>query len=131
MNTEQTNKNNFMYYVLNNEDQLKTSHRSLWQQYFKKTLQGQERKERFRKTEMVFIKIYNLHHIYYIGNCLVNLLPGLLRRQKQKIACCFFCCCFFSFFAVPTIVKTAMEALPLLIIYLFNYGRLDLVLNIC
>ena len=36
------------------------------------------------------------------------------------------------FFAVPIIVKTAMEAFPFLVIYLFNYGGLYLkyVLNI-
>ena len=35
------------------------------------------------------------------------------------------------FFAVPTILETAMEVLPLLVIYLLNWGRLDLVLNMC
>ena len=56
----------------------------------KKPLQGQERKERFHKTKKVFRKIYNLHHIYYLGNCLVNLFAGLLQRQKYQIAFFFF-----------------------------------------
>ena len=72
--------------------------------------------------------------IYYLGNCLVNLFPTMqvwyfcLCRSlstKTKIPNCI------AFFAVPTIVETAMEALPLLIIYLFNQGRLDLVFSMC
>ena len=36
-----------------------------------------------------------------------------------------------NFFPVQAITETAMEALPLLVIYLFNSGELDLVLKIC
>ena len=34
-------------------------------------------------------------------------------------------------FPVPAIMETTMEALPLLAIYLFNSGKLYLVLKIC
>ena len=52
----------------------------------KNPLQSQERKELFRKTKSVFVKIFNLYHFYYIGNCLVNFFPGLLQIQKYQIA---------------------------------------------
>ena len=73
MNTEKTSENIFTYCILDNEDQLKTSHRRLRKNISKKPLQGQDKKELFRETKKVFIKIQNLHHIYYLANCLVNL----------------------------------------------------------
>ena len=30
-----------------------------------KSLQGQDGKERFRKTKKVYTEIYNIHHIYF------------------------------------------------------------------
>ena len=60
MNIEQKSKNIFKYCILNNEDQLNTSHGRLGWKYFqkkKKPLQGWDRKELFRKTKKVFIKI--------------------------------------------------------------------------
>ena len=56
----------------------------------KKPLQGQERKERFHKTKKVFRKIYNLHHIYYLGNCLVNLFAGGFYKDKNTKLLFFF-----------------------------------------
>ena len=35
----------------------------------------------FTQCENVFIKIYNIHHIY----CLANLFPGILKRPKFQI----------------------------------------------
>ena len=64
-----------------------------------------------RKT---FVKLF--HHIYYLANYLINLFFGLLQRHENQIAQFFF----LFFFAVPTIVEAAMEALPLLVIYFFN-----------
>ena len=57
MSTKQTSENIFKYCTLNNEDQLKTSHRRLGQEYIKKSLQNQDGKDLFRKTKKVFIKI--------------------------------------------------------------------------
>lgn len=37
----------------------------------------------------------------------------------------------YNFVPVPTVVETVMEAIPLLVMYLFNYGGLDLVLERC
>ena len=76
-----------------------------------KKLQDQDGKKLFSKTEKVLIKIYNIHHIYCLAYCLANLFPGLLERPKCQIV---------YLFPVPNIVETAMEAFPLLVIYLFN-----------
>ena len=57
MNTEKTSENIFTYCILDNEDQLKTSHRRLRKNISKKPLQGQDKKELFCETKKVFIKI--------------------------------------------------------------------------
>ena len=57
MNTDKTSENIFTYCILDNEDQLKTSHRRLRKNISKKPLQGQDKKELFRETKKVFIKI--------------------------------------------------------------------------
>ena len=74
----------------------------------RKNLQDQDGKELFCKTKK---KIYRNIKSPCLANCLVNLFLQLLQRQKYQIA---------VFFVVPIIVETAMEALPLLVIYLFN-----------
>ena len=62
------------------EDQLKTSPGVGVKVFRKKTPQGQgEGEEIFCKTKKVIIKIYNLHHIYYLANSLANLYLGLLQ----------------------------------------------------
>ena len=56
MNTKQTSENILLYCTLNNEDQLKNS--GGWgENISRKTTQGQDGKEFFRKTKKVFIKI--------------------------------------------------------------------------
>ena len=50
-----------------------------------------------------------------------NLFLGLLERPKCQIV----------FFLVPNIVDTPMEALPLLVIHLFNQDVPDFVLRMC
>ena len=77
----------------------------------KKELENQEGKKLFRKTKKVIIKIYNNHHIYCLTYCLANLFPGLLGSPKCQIV---------YVFPVPKKVETAMDAFPLLVIYLFN-----------
>ena len=56
---------------------------------------------------------------YLLSKGLRNLDHGLLERPKCH------------FFSVTNIVETPMEALPLLITYLFNQGALDFVLKMC
>ena len=68
--------------ALTNEDQLKTSP-GFGENHFEKNLQGQERKELFRKTKKVLIEICNIHHIYCLVNCLVNLFST---AQKMKFS---------------------------------------------
>ena len=81
---------------------------------FEKTLLGQKRKERFCKTRKVYIETFNIYHIFKVPRKLIS-----LTFRKTKMTNC-------SFFPVP-----AMEALPLLVIYLFNSGELDHLLKIC
>ena len=61
---------------MTNDDQLKTSPGACVKT-FRNNLQGQERKELFRKTKKVLIKIYKIYHIYCLANCLKDLFPGL------------------------------------------------------
>ena len=54
MSTEQTSKNIFTYYIMNNEDQLKTSHGRLGKNTSKNILQSQDEKKLFCKTKKSF-----------------------------------------------------------------------------
>ena len=78
---------------------------------FRKKLQGQEGEELFLKTKKVLIKICNVSHLL---SCKLPRKFISLVSRKSKIPNCI------VFFAVPIIVEIAMEALPLLVIYLFN-----------
>ena len=118
MNTEETSENIFTYCILNNEFQLKTLHQRLGWKYFKKTLQDQDGKELFRKTKKVFIK--NIKSPSHLLPCKLPCQFISRTSTKTKITNCI------NVFIVLTIVETAMEVLPLLMIYLFNYRRLDL-----
>ena len=57
------------------------------------------------------MKIYNIYHIYYLANCPANVFSRLLESQKYETVQ--------FYFAVPTIVETAMDELPLLVIHIF------------
>ena len=94
-----------------------------WFKNILKKLHGQEGKKLFCKTKKSSHK-----NIQYSS----HLLPGKFPRKsisrasrKAKMPNCVI------FVPVPTIVETAMEAFPLLILYLLNKGRLDLALNMC
>ena len=50
------------------------------------------------------MKIYNIYHIYYIANCPANVFSRLLESQKYETVQ--------FYFAVPTIVETAMDEFP-------------------
>ena len=82
--------------------------------FCKKSLLYQEGKKLFRKTKKVYIEILNICHTFKVPR---KLFPRLLERSKWQVV---------FFFSV-----TAMEALPLLVIYLFNSDELDHVLKIC
>ena len=61
-------------------------HTGGWAKYIsKKALQGQDQKELFIKTKKYFIKMQNIHHIYYFANRLVNFFIGPLQREKYQI----------------------------------------------
>ena len=111
MNTEQKSKNIFKYCILNNEDQLNTSHGRLGWKYFKK-------KKIPCKVEIgrnFFAKRKKFSWKYKNSITFTNLqiAPSIrfldFYKDKNTKLHSFF------FFAVPTIVETAMEALPLLI----------------
>ena len=70
--------------------------------FLKKPLQDQEGMEVFPKTKKVHLEIYNIHRIS-----------------------------FFFFFLITAIAETAMKTVLLLVRYLFNNGRLDLILKMC
>ena len=81
---------------------------------FERTLLGQKRKELFCKTKKVYIEIFNIYHTFKVPRKLIS-----LTFRKNKMANCIF---------LPV---TAMEALPLLVMYLFNSGELHHLLKIC
>ena len=78
---------------------------------FQKKLQGQEGKELFLKTKKILMKICNISHL---RSCKLPQKFTSWVSKKTKMPNCIVS------FAVPIIVETAMEALPLLVIYLFN-----------
>ena len=78
---------------------------------FQKKLHDQDGKELFCKMKKVLIKIHNIHDTYCLTYCLANLFSRLLQKPKFQIV---------YFFSVPNIMETAMEAFPLLVIYLFS-----------
>ena len=59
--------------------------------------------------------MFNIHHTF-------KLIYWTFRITKMENC---------NFFPVPAIMETTMEALPLLAIYLFNSGKIYLVLKIC
>ena len=63
----------------------------------------------------------NTQYSYLLSKCQRNLFHELLERPECQV----------FFFPLPNIVETTMEALALIVIYLFNQDVLDFVLKMC
>ena len=76
----------------------------------KKNLQGQEGKKFFRKKKKIYVDICSVYHIYFQSASEIYFLGS----RKTEMSNCIIP------LSVPTVVEMAMEAPPLLIIYVFN-----------